>query len=170
MYKYTNEQLKEIFGDYKEVTNDDMIDTFDMDSYMFDFMGYIYTSRKNLDYHHLIIPTRLNGPQILDNGVELNKKTSHPYAHLIEWKDPELFALITIQMILQNRKRRLDLENIRKIREYLEYFEKEHCSDTCKKGKPIIKKKFLSQRIPLDTPTYYSYSKNDNSNSGLILL
>ena len=163
MYKYTNEQLKDIFGDYEEITNEDMIEIFDMNSYMFDVMGYTYTSIKNLSYHHIIIPTRFNGPQIIDNGAILNKKTSHPYVHLIEAKDPELYALINIQMILQNRKRKLDIVNIRKIRDYLEYFEKEHCVDTCKKGKPIIKKKFLTERIPIDTPTYYSYSKNDNS-------
>ena len=170
MYKYTNDQLYEIFDAYHEITNEDMIDIFDMKTYMFDFMGYVFTSVKNLSYHHLIIPDRFNGPQILDNGAELNKKTSHPYLHTIEWKDPELFSLITIQMILQNRKRKLDLENIRKIRDYLEYFEKEHSSDTCKKGKPLIKTRYLSQRIPLNTSTYYSYSKDNTSNSGLILL
>lgn len=111
-----------------------------------DFMGYS-VDRKTASYHHLIIPRRKGGPKTIDNGAVLNGKTSHPYLHLIEDRDSELFYLITSEMVDQNLKRKLDLDNIRRINDILSYFEKEHSGDTNSYGEPLIKEDYVKRLI-----------------------
>ena len=106
-----------------------------------DFMGYSFT-KDNASYHHLIIPRRLNGPETVQNGAILNGKTSHPYLHIIEYKDLEIFNLITSEMIDENIKGRLDPDNLRRINDLLTYFEREHSGDSTKKGKALIKEEY----------------------------
>lgn len=106
-----------------------------------DFMGYIFT-RDNASYHHLIIPRRLGGPETVQNGAILNGKTSHPYLHIIEYKDLDIFNLITSEMIDMNIKGFLDSSNLRKINDLLTCFEREHSGDSTKKGKVLIKEEY----------------------------
>ena len=113
-----------------------------------DFMGYTFT-RNNASYHHLIIPRRLGGKETIQNGAILNGMTSHPYLHIIESKDYKIFSLISSEMIDENIKGHIDMENIRYIRDLLEYFEKEHRYDTTKSGKRLIKREFITGRIDL---------------------
>ena len=110
-----------------------------------DFMGYRF-NKNNASYHHLIIPKRLNGPETLTNGAILNSKTSHPYLHIIENVDSDMFYFITSEMIDMNIKGYLDLDNLRRIDDVLCQFEKEHYSDTTKKGKKLIKDIYISGR------------------------
>lgn len=117
-----------------------MIHVFDIQE--MDFMGYSI-DKKNASYHHLIIPRRKGGPKTIDNGAVLNCRTSHPYLHVIEEKDYEIFYLITSEMIDQNIRRRLDLENIKRINELLNYFEREHCGDTNFSGEPLIRESYV---------------------------
>lgn len=111
-----------------------------------DFMGYSL-DRKTASYHHLIIPRRKGGPKTIDNGAVLNKITSHPYLHLIEDRDSEIFFLISSEMVDQNLKRRLDIDNIKRINTLLEYFEKEHCGDTNSYGEALIKEDYVKRLI-----------------------
>ena len=97
----------------------------------------------------MIVPRRLGGPETVENGAILNGLTSHPYLHIIEAKDYELFSLITSEMIDENIKGHIDMENIKNIRDMLEYFEKEHRYDTTKKGKRLIKREYITARIDL---------------------
>lgn len=106
-----------------------------------DFMGYTM-NRDNASFHHLIIPKRNGGTKTKSNGAILNKDTSHPYLHVIETKDYEIFYRITKEMIKENRFGKLDLEKIKKIYDLLEYFEREHCGELNILGEPIIKKEF----------------------------
>ena len=132
----------------KAVT-DSMIHIFDMKSLKFDFMGYTFKRKKELSFHHLIVPARLGGTETVNNGAILKRDTSHDYLHRIEHIDPEIFYNITSEMIDENIKRKLDIYNLRKIRDLLEYFEKEHCSDRNKKGKLLIKEEYIKERIKL---------------------
>lgn len=75
--------------------------------------------------------------------------SSHDYLHLIQRIDNEIFCRITSEMIEQNEKGRLDLENLKKIRDLLLYFEKEHSADEDKDGQKIIRKRFITNRIEL---------------------
>lgn len=107
----------------------------------FDFMGYQF-SNKNASYHHLIVPRRLGGAETIQNGAVLNMKTSHEYLHRIEQVDLDMFNYITSEMIDINIKGYLDKYNLHKIHEVLSQFEREHSSDTTKKGKLLIKEEY----------------------------
>lgn len=121
-----------------------------------DFMGYRIDKKDNLSYHHLIIPSRMGGKRTIENGALLMQgqyfqdSNSHDYLHLIEHIDYEIFSLITSEMIDQNIKGYLDIQNLKKIRDLLLYFEHEHMNDRSKKGKLLIKQQYLI-RPRLDT-------------------
>jgi hypothetical protein len=126
----------------KEVTKL-MIRDFKLKELGYDFMGYHLNKDDIFTVHHLIIPARDGGEIIRPNISILCGKTSHPYLHLIEAKDEEIFYHITSEMIDMNIKGRLDVENLREIDDLLTYFEREHCSDRGKKGKMLIKEEYL---------------------------
>jgi len=132
----------------KSITRD-MIRVYNIKKVGVDFMGYTFKSTESLSFHHLLIPARFGGKEEIQNGAVLNGRTSHPYLHLIEYKDPEIFYLITSEMLDQNIKGRIDIENLRYIRDLLLYFEKEHGDDTTKKGKRLIKWEYKNERIDL---------------------
>jgi hypothetical protein len=79
----------------------------------------------------------------------LVRDTAHDYLHRIESRDEEIFALITGLMVDENVKGKLDVEDLRKIRDLLEYFEREHCGDRTSKGYPLIKEEYIRRRIKL---------------------
>ena len=114
-----------------------------------DVMGYEVNKMNTLSFHHLIVPRRnckaagLGEGYIWWNGAILNQSTSHDYLHLIEAKDYDMFLAITSEMIDENAKGYLDRENLLRIRDVLEQFEREHCSDRGKKGNLLIKDNYL---------------------------
>lgn len=132
----------------KELTRE-MAHFYKINRLMHDFLGYKVHNLNNLSYHHTIVAKRHGGKRNWENGSILIRQTSHDYIHIIEHKDLEIYDLITLQLIDENLKGKLDIENLRKIRDYLEYFEKEHCGDRNNKGKPLIKEMFVRDRIKL---------------------
>ena len=60
------------------------------------------------------------------NGSILCGKTSHPYLHVIEEKDYDMFCSITSEMIDMNMRGCLSEYNLRKIDDILCQFEREH--------------------------------------------
>ncbi len=123
-----------------------MIKSFEIKKLGFDFMGYLFSRPKDLSFHHLIVPACLSGGAIIRNGAVLNGKTSHEYLHRIERVDIEIFFAITSEMIDENIQRKLQIENLKRIRDLLLYFEKEHCTDKCKNGSPLIKESYIIKR------------------------
>lgn len=117
------------------------------------FMGFTVDKKSSLSYHHLIMPRRLCSQNGLGegylwwNGAILRQDTSHNYLHLIEAKDYEIFLAITSEMIDQNIKGYLDIDNLRRINDLLKIFEKEHCYDRGKKGKLLIKDSYYRRMI-----------------------
>ena len=132
-----------------------MIKNFKIMELGFDFMGYSVDKKSSLSFHHLIIPHResqkhkIGEGYLYWNGAILRQNTSHDYLHLIENIDPEIFYLITSEMIDENIKGRLDVDNLRRIRNLLLYFEREHERDKSKKGKLLIKYEFVTGRVNL---------------------
>lgn len=126
-----------------------MINQYAIDKLKYDFMGFTFELKKELSYHHLIIPRRLGGLETKNNGSILVQNTAHNYLHMMEKKDEEIFCLITSEMIDENIKGKLDIENLKRIRDLLLYFEKEHCGDTNNKGEPLIKEEYIRRRIKL---------------------
>lgn len=136
----------------KEITKL-MIKKYALMKLKYDFMGYEFQRSNQLSFHHLIVPKRYCkqeglGEGYLDwNGAILRQNTSHDYLHIIERYDPEIFELITSEMIDENLKGRLDMENMKAIDDLLSYFEREHCSDRTKKGSPIIKPEYTRRLV-----------------------
>ena len=112
-------------------------------------MGYTFSNKSQLSYHHLIVPRRFGGKSTIENGSILRQNTSHDYLHKIELTDREIFELITNRMIEMNRNGKLDVENLRVIRDLLLYFEREHDHDTLSSGKLLIKREYVRERIIL---------------------
>ena len=118
----------------------------------YDFMGYDITNKSNLSFHHLIVPHRNCkamgfGEGYLEwNGAILNQNTSHDYLHLIEAKDYDMFLAITNELIDENIKGHLDIDNLRRIHDILKCFEREHSNDRSKKGKILIKQEYMRRR------------------------
>ena len=119
-----------------------MINEFKIKKLGYDFMGYSLQKNDIYTFHHLIIPRRNGGKMERCNGSVLCGETSHPYLHLIEAKDLDMFCGITSEMIDMNIKGYLDIENLRYIDDILCQFEKEHCSDRGKKGKLLIREEY----------------------------
>ena len=139
----------------KEITKI-MVNDFKIMKLGMDFMGYKVTRKEQLSFHHLIIAHKdcktLRIPSegyVYWNGAMLRQNTSHDYAHLIQKIDPEIFYLITSEMIDENIKGRLDIDNLKRIHDLLLYFEREHDHDTSKKGKLLIKREFVTGRVNL---------------------
>lgn len=138
----------------REITQE-MIKTFKIDKLGYDFMGYTFKRKGDLSFHHLIVPHReckslgLGEGYQFWNGAILNQSTSHEYLHVIEYYDPDMFYAITSEMIDENVLRRIEISNLKHIRDILLQFEREYCSETNKKGKHIIRDSYVSNRIKL---------------------
>ena len=136
----------------KEITKL-MIKKYALMKLKYDFMGYEFQRSNQLSFHHLIVTKRyckqegLGAGYLNWNGAILRQDTSHDYLHIIERYDPEIFELITSEMIDENLKGRLDMENIKAIDDLLSYFEREHCSDRTKKGNLIIKPEYTRRLV-----------------------
>ena len=74
----------------------------------------------------LIIPNCKKGPYEEWNGAILCGKTSHPYLHVIEQTDEDLFFLLTSEIMDENIKGHLDRDNLLRIRNLLMYFEEKY--------------------------------------------
>ena len=138
----------------KEITKI-MVNDFKIMKLGMDFMGYHVNRKQDLSYHHLIIPRRhckeagLGEGYLYWNGAILRQNTSHDYLHIIEKIDPDIFYELTSEMIDENIKGRLDIDNLKRIHDLLLYFEREHDHDYTKKGKLLIKREFVEGRVIL---------------------
>ena len=138
----------------KEITKI-MINDFKIMKLGYDFLGYKVNRKQDLSFHHLIIQRRhckeagLGEGYLYWNGAILRQNTSHDYLHLIENIDPDIFYELTSEMIDENIKGRLDIDNLKRIHDLLLYFEREHDHDISKKGKLLIKREFVTGRVNL---------------------
>ena len=110
-----------------------------------DFMGYDFYI-KGSSYHHLIMPRRKGGLVTYKNGAILMQETAHNYLHTIEKYDLDLFNCITLAMINQKQKERIDIDDLKYIRDCLKYFEKYYSGLMTKKNKPIVKQMYITKR------------------------
>lgn len=130
----------------KEVTKL-MINEFKLKELGYDFMGYYLQKGDIYTFHHLIIPNRNGGKIERWNGAILCGQTAHPYLHVIENKDYDMFCYITSEMIDMNVKGYLDIQNIRNINDVLNQFEREHSGDRTRKGKVLIKEEYTRRLL-----------------------
>ncbi len=134
----------------KEITGL-MIDKFKLKEIGYDFMGYRFSNEKSLSFHHLIVPKKCGGKIEVGNGAILVRDTSHDYLHIIEKFDRKMFNYITREMIEENKKGVIDMENLRRIDEILLEFEYKHGDDTLKNGHYVIRdvytRRLLRERV-----------------------
>jgi len=103
-----------------------LIERFHLQEINMDFMGYELEANDIFTFHHLIIPNCKKGPYEEWNGAILCGKTSHPYLHVIEQTDEDLFFLLTSEIMDENIKGHLDRDNLLRIRNLLMYFEEKY--------------------------------------------
>ena len=138
----------------KEVTRE-MIKMYNIKKLKYDFMGYTFNNINELSFHHLIVPKRdcrkqgLGNGLLIWNGAILKQATSHDYLHLIERLDREMFLRITKYMIEENTNRKIDIDNLKRIREVLLLFEETYEKEKDKNGKLLIKQPYKTDRIDL---------------------
>lgn len=131
------------------------INEFNMDYLGYDMMGYTFDKRKDLSFHHLLIPRKVckqvhlgSGCFYLNSAI-LVKDTSHAYLHIIESINPDMFYDITSELLDENIARRIQIKNLKRIREILLAFEREHSGDTVKHNAPLIKEDYIWKRIKM---------------------
>ena len=110
-----------------------------------DWMGYSLKKGDSLSFHH-IVKKENHGKFEIDNGALLNNNTSHPYLHLIETKDLDLYIYLNNLLKNINSQREYPTrQQLLAIDSILKQFEREHCSDKNSKGKLLIKKEFYDR-------------------------
>lgn len=130
-----------------------MIKKYALNKLKYDFMGYNFQNSRQLSFHHLIIPHRhckeagLGEGYLEWNGAILRQDTAHDYLHTIERYDMDMFNAITSEMIDENVKGFLDIQNIMYIDDILRNFEREYCGTRNKKGNRIIKPEYTRRLI-----------------------
>lgn len=107
-----------------------------------DFMGYKKGKDDIFTFHHLLVPARCGGVYKEWNGAVLCGKTSHPYIHLIEHVDFDLFLYLTELILDEKRLGCLDLDTLKEIDRVLKSFELEHENDRHKNKKRVIKPEY----------------------------
>lgn len=134
----------------------EMIKEFKIMKLGYDFMGYKVKRKESLSFHHLVVAHKdskrmgiPNDGYVRWNGAILVQETSHNYLHTIERVDFEIFSMLSSEMIDMNIKGKLDNTNLKQIRAILEYFESEHRNDRTKKGKMLIKREYLRERVEI---------------------
>jgi len=138
----------------REITRE-MIKLYNIKKLKYDFMGYTFNNLQELSFHHLVVPKRdcrkegLGNGFLIWNGAILKQDTSHDYLHLIERINRELFLRITKYMIEENRNEKIDIDNLKRIREVLLLFEDMYSKETDRNGKKLIKSAYKTDRIDL---------------------
>lgn len=136
----------------KEITKI-MYKKYALDKLKRDFMGYLIKHPQDISFHHLIYAHRycrqmgLGEGYFEKNGALLVQHTSHDYLHVVERYDYDMFSAITSEMIDENFKGYLDLENFKAIDDILTQFEREYCGARTKKGHSLIKPEYVEQRL-----------------------
>ena len=129
-----------------------MIDHFHLARLGFDFMGYEFKKECHLSFHHAMIPKRVckelhmeDEGYFWENGAILKQDTAHNYLHTIEDLNPDMYCEINSELIDENIKGYIDMENIRYIDDILRQFEKEYSGKRDINGYPIVKDAYLKR-------------------------
>ena len=110
-----------------------------------DWMGYRINKGDSLSFHQ-VVKKEHHGKYEMDNGALLNCNSSHPYLHLIENKDLELYIYLNNLLKNINSQREFpSKQQLLAIDAILRQFEREHCSDRNNKGKFLIKSEFYDR-------------------------
>lgn len=130
-----------------------MIEKYRLKKLKYDMMGYMFKRTQDLSFHHTIISHKdckelgLGEGYWEWNGSILVQKTSHDFLHIVENYDFDRFLAITSELIDENIKEYVDIENLKAINDILNGFEREHCGKRTKKGNLLIKEEYTRRLI-----------------------
>lgn len=117
----------------------------------YDFMGYNIRNVSDLSYHHIKKDCD-GGPKTIENGALLAKNTAHPYLHVIEDRDLDMYIYINkILKIINEQKSPPTKAQLIAIRNVLLQFEDEHRKEVNTAGKLLIKQRYIKERVDYDT-------------------
>ena len=121
---------------------------YDLENKGFDFMGYAFVSKKDLSTHH-ILPRHSGGKTKKDNLCVLNRYTSHNYIHLIEDTDYKIFLQVSKFLLEQVKKGEIGEEQLLRINDILEVFEKKYKDEEARNGELLIKPEYKERVFKL---------------------
>ena len=130
-----------------------MIEKYRLKKLKYDMMGYMFKRAQDLSFHHTIISHKDCKEMGLGegywewNGSILVQKSSHDFLHIVENYDYDRFLAITSELIDENIKEYVDIENLKAINDILTGFEREYCGKRTKKGYPLIKEEYTRRLI-----------------------
>ena len=130
-----------------------MIEKYRLKKLKYDMMGYMFKRTQDLSFHHTIISHKdckelgLGEGYWEWNGSILVQKSSHDYLHTIQNYDHDRFLAITSELIDENIKEYVDIENLKAINDILTGFEREYCGKRTKKGNLLIKEEYTRRLI-----------------------
>ena len=117
---------------------------YDLENIGHDFMGYGFTSKRELSTHH-IIPRNSGGQTKKNNLCILNRDTAHNYIHLIEDYDYKVFLQVSKHLMEQVKMGKIDMDEIKRINELLCFFEDKFGKEETRNGNPLIKPEFKTR-------------------------
>lgn len=130
-----------------------MVNDFNLKKLGYDFAGFHFNKTNELSFHHLIVPHRdsksfgIGEGYVYWNGAILVQNTSHDYLHLIESVNRPMFLAITDELVRENKQGYLDADNIKRIHSIMEEFEDKYGEMRGKKGKLLVKREYVKNRI-----------------------
>ena len=130
-----------------------MVNDFNLKKLGYDFAGFHFNKTNELSFHHLIVPHRdsmsfgIGEGYVYWNGAILVQNTSHDYLHLIESVNRPMFLAITDELVRENKQGYLDADNIKRIHSIMEEFEDKYGEMRGKKGKLLVKREYIKNRI-----------------------
>lgn len=130
-----------------------MVNDFNLKKLGYDFAGFHFNRTNELSFHHLIVSHKdsksfgIGEGYVYWNGAILVQNTSHDYLHLIERINRPMFLAITDELVKENIQGYIDVDNIRRIHSIMEEFEDKYGDVKSKKGKLLIKREYIKNRI-----------------------
>lgn len=114
---------------------------YNLEALGYDFLGYAFGSKKDLSTHH-ILPRHSGGKTQKDNLCVLNRYTSHNYIHLIEDTDYKIFLQVSKFLLEQVKKGEIGEEQLLRINDILEVFEKKYKDEEARNGELLIRPEY----------------------------
>ena len=114
---------------------------YNLEALGYDFLGYAVGSKKDLSTHH-ILPRHSGGKTQKDNLCVLNRYTSHNYIHLIEDTDYKIFLQVSKFLLEQVKKGEIGEEQLLRINDILEVFEKKYKDEEARNGELLIRPEY----------------------------
>ena len=121
---------------------------YNLEEKQMDFMGYGFGTKKDLSTHH-ILPRHSGGKTKKDNLCILNRYTSHNYIHLIEDTDYKIFLQVSKFLLEQVKKGEIGEEQLLRINDILEVFEKKYKDEEARNGELLIKPEYKERVFKL---------------------